>query len=220
MSSGANSFRVLNYTGALTGSDANLSVQNAASYRNPTFSTATANQVNLSIESQALTWSGTTGAWDVNTSSNWNGGAEKFYQGDAVTFDDSGATKTVTIAGTVLPTSVTFNNSTGNDYTVNGVIGGATGLAKNGTGMLTLTGANSYTGMTTVGAGTLKVSGPLRSTSALVVSGILDVAATNVFTSGHSVAMNAPITINAGGTVINSNNSVNRIGNINLNGAR
>jgi hypothetical protein len=46
-----------------------------------------------------LIWSGGTSAWDVNTTSNWNAGTEKFLQADAVTFDDSAANKTVTLAG-------------------------------------------------------------------------------------------------------------------------
>ena len=112
--------------------------------------------------------------------------------------------------------TITVNNTSDSISTVLQGTGGK--LIKSGAGTLTLSGNNTYTGTTTVSTGTLKISGLLRSTSALVVSGTLDVAATNAFTSGHRVALNAPITINAGGTVINSNDKVNRIGDINLNG--
>jgi autotransporter-associated beta strand protein len=49
--------------------------------------------------------------------------------------------------------------------TLSGVISGSGGLSKAGTGVLTLTGANIYTGMTTVRAGTLELgaSGSLAS---------------------------------------------------------
>ena len=117
---------------------------------------------------------------------------------------------------TTTGSTVTVNNASDSISTVLQGTGGK--LIKAGAGTLTLSGNNTYTGTTTASAGTLKISGPLRSTSALVVSGTLDVAVTNLFTSGHRVALNAPITINAGGTVINSNNSLNRIGDINLNG--
>jgi len=49
-------------------------------------------------------------------------------------------------------------NATG-AATQSGVISGAGGLTKNGAGMLTLSGANAYTGTTTINAGTLTVSG-------------------------------------------------------------
>ena len=54
-----------------------------------------------------------------------------------------------------------------------GSIGGAGGLTKTGAGQLSLTGASSYTGDTTVDAGTLQLGsgGSLASTTALIVNG-------------------------------------------------
>ena len=170
MTAGTTILRVLNYNGSLTGSSADLALQDSANYRNPVFSTATLKEVNLSIDSSALTWSGASGAWDINTATNWNSGAEKFYQGDAVTFGDAGA-KAVTITGTVQPTSVTFNNTTGNDYTVSGNIGGATTLTKNGTGKTTLSSANSFTGAITVNTGTLLLSNTTATGAVSIASG-------------------------------------------------
>ncbi|MEI6607991.1 MAG: autotransporter-associated beta strand repeat-containing protein, partial [Verrucomicrobiota bacterium] len=51
--------------------------------------------------------------------------------------------------------STTFNQ--GADGTYSGVIGGTANLIKDGTGALTLSGTNTYTGATTISAGTLKV---------------------------------------------------------------
>ncbi|WP_158305966.1 autotransporter domain-containing protein [Azospirillum sp. B510] len=52
-------------------------------------------------------------------------------------------------------------------------IGGSGGLTKAGTGSLTLTGANSYTGPTIVNGGTLVVNGSLASTVTVNASGLL-----------------------------------------------
>ncbi len=85
-------------------------------------------QLNVVGNIANLIWNGSinTGGsflWDVQTTKNWtntNGNvADFFFTSDNVTFDDTGLNKTVTIdvpAG-VAPTSVTVNNSTGNNYT-------------------------------------------------------------------------------------------------------
>ena len=152
------SIRLLNYNGTLTGSAANLALANATDYRNAVFSTATAKQVNLSIDTKALTWSGASASWDINSSVNWDSGAEKFYQGDSVTFSDSGTTKELTLAATVTPASVTFNNTTGNDYSLSGGGGitGSSALTKTGSGTVTISNTNTYTGSTTISDGTLE----------------------------------------------------------------
>ncbi len=49
------------------------------------------------------------------------------------------------------------------DTTISGIISGANGFTKTGTGMLTLSGASSYAGSTNVSAGTLNLTGTLTS---------------------------------------------------------
>ena len=69
-----------------------------------------------------LVWSGDGAAnvWNVNGAANWNSGAEKFYNVDSVTFDDTGsASPVVNLVGTLLPSAVTVNNSS-QDYTFAG----------------------------------------------------------------------------------------------------
>ncbi|MDR3562015.1 MAG: autotransporter-associated beta strand repeat-containing protein [Negativicutes bacterium] len=73
--------------------------------------------------------------------------------------------------------TLSFNRS--DNVTFSGTVSGAVGLTQAGSGILTLTGANNYTGVTTVSAGTL-VLGPntsIASSSLASVSGILDVSA-------------------------------------------
>ena len=112
-----------------------------------------------------LVWTGTNGsAWDVNTTPNFTnvgtGQPDVFLSLDNVTFDDTGSVTSPTLAVTVTPTSVTFNNSV-NTYTLGGAggIGGAATVAKTGTGTVILNNPNTYTGTTTVTGGTLQVGG-------------------------------------------------------------
>ena len=118
--------------------------------------------------------------WDTVTQNfklNSNGAPTTYIDnpGDTVVFDDTASTSTVNLnSGDVHPTAVTFNNNTLN-YTVQGAnaIAGTTGLTKNGTGTLTLTNTNSYTGLTSLNGGVLNVgsAGALGTVSTLSFGG-------------------------------------------------
>ena len=84
-----------------------------------------------------------------------------FIANDAAVFDDTASgTTTVDISDAdVAPASVTFNNISKN-YTLQGAYGitGSALLTKSGSGSVTLSTANSYTGATTLNAGTLNIN--------------------------------------------------------------
>ncbi len=82
----------------------------------------------------------------------------------------SGGTVTSSVAGAI--TLITGGNNTSTSFA--GVIQSGTGtvsLTKIGTGTQILSGANTYSGVTTVSAGSLVVNGSLTATSAVAVSG-------------------------------------------------
>ncbi len=194
------SIRLLDYTGTLTGAGTTFVLQNATNYRGYSFSTATPNQVNMTIDTKSIVWSGGTADWDVATTTNWDAGSEKFYQGDAVTFNDSGSNKAVALAVPVLPASVLFDNSTGNDYSLTGTgaIAGTAALTKSNTGILTLSTPNTYSGGTTIsGAGKIiaTVANALG-TGAVTNNATLDLTAGAVTYSGLSTSMSGNGTVN------------------------
>jgi autotransporter-associated beta strand protein len=122
----------------------------------------------------SLVWQGdgTDNAWDTVTA-NWSAGA--YGDNIAVIFDDTGSdSPAVTITpDAVAPYSVTVNSSS-KSYTLGGAaITGAGGLTKSGTTALTLNGANTYTGPTTVNAGTLVLGGSLDGSSLTVATNAL-----------------------------------------------
>ena len=195
--------RVLNYAGTLSGGAANFT---STQLRNPVFSTATAGQVNVVFDTKFLTWSGGTSAWDVNGAANWNSGQDQFFLGDAVTFNDSAANKTVTVDTVLVPNSVTISHTAGT-YTLSGAGGilagvthsgagdaainipitGTGGLSKTGAGTLTLAAANAYTGPTQIQAGAVSLTGTLSGTAITASgSGILSQSATGAITGTSS----------------------------------
>ncbi len=167
-------YRLMNYSGAKT-TAFNPVVCCAQTGVRYTFTLieSTPNQINLRVDdaSANLVWSGATPDWDLNTSPNWNNDTLTFYNGDAVIFNDSGVNTTVNLVGTLLPSAVTVNN-TGKNYTFqgSGTVGGSARLTKQGTGTLTLTGNQAYSGATTVNAGSLVLSGVTNLASAVITN--------------------------------------------------
>ena len=117
-------------------------------------------QVAFTGTNASLVWNGGTSTnWNINTDPNWlNAGvADKFYQSDAVLFDDTGIAKSnINVSATVTPAKVTVD--TAGTYTLTGSpISGLGSLVKSGTGKLTLANSNNFTGGTTIAGGTLQV---------------------------------------------------------------
>jgi autotransporter-associated beta strand protein len=108
----------------------------------------------------------------------------------------AGVTGLTTANAIVTLGAATINSgATPATYTISGVISGAGSVTKQGTGVLTVSAANTYTGATTVAAGTLNVTGSLVSAvtvnSAAALTGNGTVGALNVL-AGGSVNPGAP----------------------------
>jgi autotransporter-associated beta strand protein len=164
--------------------------------------------ITLTISGDAPKWTGLdNGNWVVGftgSNSNWKlisgGGPTNYIEGDTVLFDDS-ATGTTTIdisAANVAPTLTTFNNST-LSYVIGssggfGISNG--GITKNGTGSVTITTANSYTGVTAINAGSIN----LQNSAALGATSNVTVASGAALELQGSISVDArPLTISGAG---------------------
>jgi autotransporter-associated beta strand protein len=136
---------------------------------------------------------------------NYKAGSNSGVVGNLLTLDNGGAivangaaiTHNVALTGTGGVFNTTANTS------VSGAIGGTGGLWKNGTGTLTLTGLNTYTGNTNIEVGKLVVNGSLASSVRILKNGTLGGTVTiagNLTNLGTLAPGNSP-----GTTTVNGN---------------
>jgi autotransporter-associated beta strand protein len=132
-----------------------------------------------------------------------NLGANAFSRTGLVTF--SGGTVT---NGTI--TNNTATNFAAQSGTVAAILAGSAGLTKSGTGTVSLSGANTYTGTTTVNGGTLQIN----SSSAIGTNTVSLANATFLTYIGSGVAtLNNAITVGSGtSTIANSGSSTLTLG--------
>ena len=163
-------YTLVEVTGTLGGSASSFSVTSL----NPTmvyeivYQGGTPNRVVLRVSSASnlITWTGgdsvANNVWNVATRTNWTkswGATTAFNNNDPVMFDDTGYTyPVVDIAAVVSPLNTTVNAAT--DYTFMGAghIAGTATLIKMGSGALTLSNANTFSGGVTMSAGTLNLN--------------------------------------------------------------
>ncbi len=110
---------------------------------------------------RTLAWTGAqNNNWDT-TALNWQAGIAMTYNdGSFVNFLDGATTAAVNLTAALQPGGITVSN-TSPDYTFSGSgqLGGSAELVKRGSGKLTIanSGVNSFTGTTTIEAGTLQI---------------------------------------------------------------
>ncbi|MDD4970040.1 MAG: autotransporter-associated beta strand repeat-containing protein [Paludibacter sp.] len=108
-----------------------------------------------------LTWSGNVDSkWDNDKTSNWLNVAQsqKFLANDSVCFNENATLKSVIMNESVLPSSVNVDATSNYVLSGTGSIEGIGSLTKNGTGKLTLSTSNRFTGKTIVNGGILEVA--------------------------------------------------------------
>ena len=160
---------------------------------------------------EPLHWAASgSGTWDAANTGNtiWKDSTTPtalttyFVNGDTVQFDEKyiSANQAVTLNSTVSPTSMLVSNSTYN-YTISGsgTIGGIASLTKTGSGSLTLSTSNSYSGGTAISNGAVIMGngtalGGNGSTVSVASGAVLDVNGTT-----NGTANTYALTINGSG---------------------
>lgn len=212
-------YTLMTYAGTLFGDATNLTLTGVANTARQTFalSTATAGSILLQVTGTPgnLVWvgNGTTNVWDHTTANIFSGPADnRFFDGDNVTFNDTGSnTPAVQLTGSLVPSAVTFNNST-KDYTIAGTgsIDGATGITKNGTGTLTISSTNNFTGTVAINSGTVAVStmtnggaaGPFGTGTSVTLGDATHTGTLQLAGTGLTATTNRILTLNAGGGAV------------------
>ena len=207
-------YKLITYGGTLTDNTGGIATSWTVGYTpsgrviSATLSTATPGEIDLIVTGSPanLTWlgDGVANAWDIQTTTNWlNAGTpDLYYEADNVLFNDLGSnTPPVNLVAAVNPSSVTVSNT--QPYVFESTFGqginGGTGLAKNGSGTLTILNNNPYAGVTAINGGTLQLGDGATSDGTLPNSPIADNATLefNVYSS-----QTAAHTISGTGTVI------------------
>lgn len=172
--------------------------------------------------------------WDLATTANFTNGATPvvFNGGDNVTFDDTSSRPVVTLVGNYLaPTLITESASQNYAFTGSGTIVGAGALLMKGSGTLTISNANTFTGGTTisngtvvlrnagfqsVGTGPITLAGgtldvPITGSSALGVSNEIHVVASSTLQydqiNTYACVLRGALTGDANSTLTISNNN-------------
>lgn len=103
---------------------------------------------------------------DAENFQNIEGENDIFVSGDKVIFDDAANKFTVSLTGELDPDTVIVDNTKAYTFSGTGAITGNASLVKRGTGTLTISNDNTYTGLTLISGGTVKVSALSNDTKA------------------------------------------------------
>jgi autotransporter-associated beta strand protein len=207
---GVGAYNLISYSGALTGSLANLTISGMAG--EIFYLTNTPGFISLVLPAYRaptnLTWvGGGANLWDLASSTSWTdgGSAQLFYPGDAVRFDNAGSA-TANVVGLVQPASLTVDRTTDLTLTGTGSIIGSGGLTKSNTATLILnTPTNGYTGRTLLAGGVVTVTNlasggwPSAIGAASAASSNLVFAGGTLRYSGGTVTTDRGATLNSGG---------------------
>lgn len=129
---------------------------------------------------RSIVWAGGSSAaantWDSGTTQSFrvNSAPTAFGEGDAVTFGDTGSNSTsITLTGTLQPKSVTLGGTKNYTLAGTGDLSGPMALSKIGSSTLTLSKANTYSGLTSVDGGIISLANDTANAGGLGTSDVV-----------------------------------------------
>ena len=195
-----NTYTLFTYGGTLTGNQSTFNVIGPGSRTTFTIvpTATTPGQINLTVGGTApfaLTWIGNVNStWDVNTTANFRDStltAQKFFNLDTVTFDDTSTNSSdIQLVGQLSPGGVTVNATRNYKFTGAGAIAGGS-LTKMGSGTLIIANNNTYTGPTDIQAGTLQIGDGGATGS--IGTGPVNIGSTLAFNRSDSITVNSAL---------------------------
>jgi autotransporter-associated beta strand protein len=204
-------YRIINYAGTRSGT---LAFTNPTHY-NVTIDYSTPNQVNAIVSGSpaSVRWNSTNSSiWDTSTT-NWfnttSAVIDRFGQLDNVVINDSGGyTNFLSLSTILFPNTIQAVGT--KDYNLGGAgkISGGASISKFGSGTLTISNANDFTGLVTINGGVLRVAnatalGLTNGGTTINSGGALDLSGTSLYSPGEffTIAGNGPTN---GGAIINT----------------
>jgi autotransporter-associated beta strand protein len=207
-------YTLISYTGSLQGSGFSAYKLGTTPAGKSYSLVNAAGAVQLTVSDPSI-WTGAQSSeWSTNIipgSKNWSvsGSPADYISGAAVNFDDTATGYTVDVSvADVTPASVTFNNNGATPYILQGSkgIAGSASLTKLGSQTLQISNPNTYTGATTISAGTLKLGAANvlpdgTGTGNVTLDGLLDLNGFSETINGLSGAVSGGVDNLAGGAV-------------------
>ena len=124
----------------------------------------------------------------------------------------SGANHTIS-GGSITMTNTAWTVASSRTAIVGSTLAGTTGLAKSGSGVLVLSGSNSYSGTTTISNGTLRIgntgtTGSYSGDTVVASGGTLAFSRTDAYTHGGAISGAGAVTkVDAGAVTLTASNS-------------